>query len=131
MQLKAHIFSPCSPPSLCRSLSAVGSFVSLQCNPELIENLIGVDITASTFVDPVNSGATAVANFAHQVADAIEEINAVAATAAWQTVVDVSNFISNFIDKVDPAIRPFATLASLLEKEAKIPWLGEVYWKKE
>lgn len=109
----------------------MGSFVSLQCNPELIENLMGVDITASTFVDPVNSGATAVANFAHQVADAIEKINGIAATAAWQTVVDVSNFISIFIDKVDPAIKPFAALASLLEKEVSIPWLGGVYYKRK
>lgn len=90
--------------SLCRYLGAVGSFVSLQCNPELIENLMGVDITASTFVDPVNSGVTAIANFAHRVADAIEEINGIAASAAWQMVVDVSNFISEFIAKVDPAI---------------------------
>ena len=107
----------------------MGSFVSLQCNPELIENLMGVDITASNFVDPVKSGATAVADFAHRVADAIEEINGIAATAAWQTVVDVSNFISVFIEKVDPAIRPFAALASLLETEVRIPWLGGIYRK--
>jgi len=106
----------------------VGTFVEGQCNAEFISQLSGVNLLdlEGSIVDA--SDATLV--FVKALVSGLDKISDIASGDIWKGINEVISLATGFVTFVEALYKPFEFLGNLVNKEVKIPWIGEIYKKR-